>query len=119
MDLWKLARPASRVVDGDQGVMDLKVDKDCGAGAGGAPGRKHICLDLRPFRGYLADWFPGQHTVVYLVLHAFSVARNLVDFSGLDRCHGGFIIGLFHYVLRVPWSHPALGWLQESLLEWI
>jgi hypothetical protein len=31
----------------------------------------------------------------------------------------GFIIGLFHYILRVPWSYPVIAWLQEILLEWI
>jgi hypothetical protein len=30
-----------------------------------------------------------------------------------------FLLGLFHYILRVPWPHGIIDWPQEAFLEWI
>jgi hypothetical protein len=30
-----------------------------------------------------------------------------------------FLLGLFHYILHVPWPEGAIPWPQEKVLEWI
>ena len=119
MDLWKAVRPGSEAVDDDQGIMDLKVDKDV------AP-----ALVVRRAANIFA-WISGLFASIWLVGFLVSIPLFILFYmrfqsretllSSLAWTAGtvGFIIGLFHYILRVPWSHPVIGGLQEILLEWI
>lgn len=89
MALWKAVRREPEEED-DRGIMDLKVDKDVAPALVVRRAANIFAWISGLFAGHLAGWFPGQYTVVYLVLYAFSGTRNVVEFSGLDRCDGGF-----------------------------
>ena len=119
MDLWKAVRPGSEAVDDDQGIMDLKVDKDV------AP-----ALVMRRAANIFA-WISGLFASIWLVGFLVSIPlfilfymrfqsrETLLSSLAWTAVTVGFIIGLFHYILRVPWSYPVIAWLQEILLEWI
>jgi hypothetical protein len=119
MDLRKAVRPASQAVDDDQGIMDLKVDKDV------APE-----LVVRRAANIFA-WISGLFASIWLVGFLVSIPlfilfymrfqsrESLLSSLAWTAVTVGFIIGLFHYILRVPWSYPVIGWFQEILLEWI
>jgi hypothetical protein len=119
MDLWKAVRPGSEAVDDDQGIMDLKVDKDV------AP-----ALVVRRAANIFA-WISGLFASIWLVGFLVSIPlfilfymrfqsrETLLSSLAWTAVTVGFIIGLFHYTLRVPWSYPVIAWLQEILLEWI
>jgi hypothetical protein len=120
MDLRKAVRPASQAVDDDdQGIMDLKVDKDV------APE-----LVVRRAANVFA-WISGLFASIWLVGFLVSIPLFIffyMRFQSRETWSSslawtavtvGFIIGLFHYILRVPWSYPVIGWFQEILLEWI
>jgi hypothetical protein len=117
MDLRKLARPGSQAVDDDQGIMDLKVDKE-------------VAPALRRAANIFA-WISGLFAGIWLVGFLVSIPLFIlfyIRFQSRETWSSslawtavtvGFIIGLFHYILRVPWSYPVIGWFQEILLEWI
>jgi hypothetical protein len=119
MDLWKAVRPGSEAVDDDQGIMDLKVDKDI------AP-----ALVVRRAANIFA-WIAGLFAAIWLVGFLVSIPLFILFYMRFQSRETwssslawtavtvGFIIGLFHYILRVPWSYPVIAWLQEILLEWI
>jgi hypothetical protein len=119
MDLWKAVKPGSEAVDDDQGIMDLKVDKDV------AP-----ALVVRRAANIFA-WITGLFAAIWLVGFLVSIPLFILFYMRFQSREtwlsslawtavtAGFIIGLFHYILRVPWSYPVISWLQEILLEWI
>jgi hypothetical protein len=119
MDLRKLAKPGLQAIDDDQGIMDLRVDKDV------AP-----ALVVRRATNIFA-WISGLFASIWLVGFLVSIPlfilfymrfqsrESLLSSLAWTAVTVGFIIGLFHYILRVPWSYPVIGWLQENLLEWL
>jgi uncharacterized membrane protein len=120
MDLRKAVRPASQALDDDdQGIMDLKVDKDV------AP-----ALVVRRAANIFA-WITGLFAAIWLVGFLVSIPLFILFYMRFQSRETwlsslawtavtvGFIIGLFHYILRVPWSYPVIARVQEILLEWI
>jgi hypothetical protein len=119
MDLWKAVRPGSEPVDDDQGIMDLKVDKDV------APAlvvRRAVNIFAWVFGLFASIWLVGFLVSIPLFILSYMrfQARETWSITLVwTAVTVVFIIGLFHYILRVPWSYPVIGWFQEILLEWI
>jgi hypothetical protein len=119
MDLWKAVRPGAAPVDDDQGIMDLKVDKDV------APAL--MVRRAANIFGWIASLFASIWLVGFLIsvplfilfYMRFQSRETWLSSLAWTAVTVVFIIGLFHYILRVPWFYPVFGWLQEILLDWL
>lgn len=116
-ELYRAHRP---VTDEDvSGVMDLPVDK-------GVPLKLVVLRAANIF-----SWVFGLFVAVFVIGFVLSApmfvwlyltfqAREKwwisLLWTGLTMV---FLLGLFHYTLRVPWPHGAIPGPQEMFLEWI
>jgi hypothetical protein len=116
MDLFQRSGAGA---DEDMGIMDLRVDRDM---APAVVARRAAVL-LAWILGLLgAIWFLGfvislpVFVGAYLIFQARESWRSSLFWTGMTFV---FIIGVFHYVLRVPWPPGFVSAPQELLLGWI
>ena len=117
MDVFKSAKSGAE--DDDQGVMDLRVDRDIPPAV--VARRASIML----------AWIVGLFGMIWLLGFIISVpvfvwayltfqARETWSSSLLwTSLTFAFIIGVFHFILHVPWLAGFIGAPQEILLGWI
>jgi hypothetical protein len=116
LDLFKAKSGAE---EDNHGVMDLKVDRDV-----------PTALVVRRAAN-IFGWIVGLFVAVWLFGLIISLPLFVwlyLTFQSREEWWSSlmwtgftllFMLGLFHYLLRVPWPEALLGWPQETLLQWI
>ncbi len=117
IELYRAHRPVTE--EDISGVMDLPVDKS-------VPLRLVILRAINIF-GWVFGVFVGIYLIGF-VLTAPLFVWSYLTFQAREKwwisllwtgCTMVFLLGLFHYTLRVPWPYGAIPWPQEVFLEWI
>ncbi|HSK29174.1 MAG TPA: tripartite tricarboxylate transporter TctB family protein [Candidatus Limnocylindria bacterium] len=117
MDMFKTAKSGAE--NDDRGVMDLRVDRDVPQTV--VARRASIML----------AWIVGLFGMIWLLGFIISVPAFVwlyLTFQARETWLSSlfwtsstlaFIIGVFHYILRVPWLDGFISTPQELLLGWI
>lgn len=117
IELWRARMPATE--EDSTGIMDLPVDRT-------VPVSLVIRRAANMF-GWLFGLFAGVWFLGFLIAVPIFVALYLAlqareNWRVTAVSTGGvtlFMLGLFHYVLHVPWIDGAVAWPQEMLIAWI
>lgn len=122
IQLYLEVRRSSRgaaAADDNSGVMDLTVDREV-----------PLALVVRR-GGNMFAWIFGLFASILLI--GFVITAPLfiwlyLTFQAREKWWVSvlwtviivvFLLGLFHFILRVPWPHGIIELPQEKLLEWI
>ena len=115
LDLFKKKTDA----DEDQGIMDLQVDRS-------VPPEQVVRRAANIF-----GWIFGLFIVIWLFGFIISLPLfvwSYLTFQSRESWLSSlawtgftlvFMIGLFHYILRAPWSEAVIAWPQEAILSWL
>jgi hypothetical protein len=117
MDIFKSAKPGAQ--DEDSGVMDLRVDRDVPSAV--------VVRRASMMFGWVAGLFSAvwlfgfilsvpAFVWLYLTFQARETWTSALFWTSLMMA---FIIGVFHFILRVPWLEGYISAPQEILLNWI
>ncbi len=117
IEIWRARRPTT--IEDTTGIMDLPVDRS-------------VPVSLVIHRAAnMFGWLFGLFAAVWLVGFLIAVPLFMVlylTFQAQEKwwvtlastaCVMLFVLGVFHYVIHVPWLEGAIAWPQEMLIGWI